>query len=554
MINRLSIENYALIEHSEVYFEDGLTVLTGETGAGKSIMLDALSLLLGARADSKSIGDKTKKTVVEAEFSLPDIDLKPLLEKNDIEWEDSILLIRRELSAIGKNRNYINDTPVNLTVLSEIMSHLLDIHTQHSNITLNDSSKQLAIIDAYAEDGEVLDEYKKTFRKYVELRNKIKNAKQDFQTKNENRDFIVFRLEQLEKIKPKQGELSRLEKEFEILNNSDRIKSELLQAYNLLDIGQVSAIKLLNKADLCLDGIDLSLLNEKSENIKIRLDALKIELRDIADTVGDFLENFDSDPDRLEKVKERIENIEDCIRRFKVKDEKELIELYEKLKIEYQELEEGGTDFTVWEKDLKNLGVKLKQLAENLSEIREKASIDFARQLEEVIKPLGLPNIRFEINVAKGKLSNEGQDKVTFYCSFNKNHKMEPIADIASGGEISRVMLGIKTIMAAKMQMPTIIFDEIDSGVSGEIAHKMGGLMKKMADNMQVLAVTHLPQVAASGRHHYKVYKTDDEKKTISQIRKLNKEERVKEIAAMMSGSEINEAAISNARVLLSSN
>lgn len=551
MISRLIIENYALIDKSEVEFRNGFTVITGETGAGKSIMLDALQLLMGSRADTKAMADKSRKTIIEGYFSNPEKKIKNIFDKEGIEWDEKNLLLRREILPSGKSRGFVNDTPVTLSLLSTISNGLIDIHSQHSNRSLSDNTQQLHLLDIFGGNQIELKEYQETFRNYVALRSKIKKAKEIRETLRENKEFIVFRLEQLEKLKPKSGELANLEKEYELLSSADRIKTELSEAYEAIDSDRFSVMKQLNIASSCLENIDLSLLQNENENLIDRISSLKIELKDIADTIRNYLEIVVSDPERLEKIRMRIDRLYEAMRRFKVKDEAELVELYTKLKADLKTINLGEEDIPGMEKELKVLAPLLKEKAEILTETRIKAGVKFSNLLMEKIRPLGLPNVNFEVEINKVKLSIEGQDQIIFKCSFNKNHKIEPIAEIASGGEISRVMLGIKAIMAEKMNLPTVIFDEIDSGVSGEIAHKMGKMMKDMSANMQVITVTHLPQVASAGINHFKVFKKDEGERTVSHIKPLNNEERVWEIAGMLSGTEINEAAFENARILL---
>lgn len=555
MLERLTIDNYALIDKTGVDFREGLTVITGETGAGKSIMLDALSLLMGARADSKAMGDKARKTIVEGVFSAPDASTKEICEANGIEWDKDELILRREISPAGKSRGFVNDTPVNLTILTAVSEHLIDIHSQHSNSLLSKPQEQLAIIDHFGHNEENLEAYRESFRKYVALRNRIKAVK-DAQVKGkENEEFIRFRLEQLDKLKPRRGELAALEREAEILGDADRIKSSLLEAIELLSGGNESATRHVQEAASALNGIDFGLFAEENggDDLHERVNSLKIELRDIADTLEGYSERVNSDERRLEKVQARIEAIYDLMKRLKVKDEEELVDLHRSLKEELDAISGDDTDIKRSEAELKELAKELKDRADLLSESRKEAAERFSASLEAKIAPLGMPNIKFRVETEKGKMKADGQDYVTFFCSFNKNHAMQPISEIASGGEISRVMLGIKSIMAESMELPTVIFDEIDTGVSGEIAHKMGAMMKEMARGHQVVTVTHLPQVAAHGDTHLKVYKSDNDEKTVSQIRQLDRADRENEIAGMLSGTKINEVALENARVLLNS-
>lgn len=554
MITRLSIENYALIDKSVIDLRRGFTVITGETGAGKSIMLDALSLLMGARADSKVVSDKERKTIVEAAFTNPDEELKEKFESNGTEWDDNELIIRREISPSGKSRSFVNDTPVNLTFLSSLAENLIDIHSQHSNSLLTRGIEQLSIIDAFGGTELFLKSYQDIFKEYVALRNRIKKIRELKEASKENREFILFRLEQLEKIKPKEGELTSLEREAELLGDADRIKTDLTEAYGVLAGRSDSALKNLQIASSLLSGLNMEMLEGKTEdNVYSRLENLKIELRDISDTLEIFSEKINSDPQRLEKVQKRIELLYETMKRFKVKDESELVALYHKLKEELSTIDGEENDDSALELKLKDLAKILKEKAENLSNARKEAALKFSETIEKRISPLGLPNVKFNVEVEKGKMSLEGQDNVVFLCSFNKNHPMQPISEIASGGEISRVMLGIKSVMADKMRLPTIIFDEIDTGVSGEIAHKMGQMMKEMSRDIQVISVTHLPQVAASGNTHLKVYKADNDEKTVSHVKELDGDERINEIAGMLSGTSISEVSLENARMLLNS-
>lgn len=554
MLEKLTIDNYALIEKSVIDFHEGFTVITGETGAGKSIMLGALGLLKGARADSKTMGNKDKKTIVEAVFTNPDPMLLPLFEESGVDWDPGELIVRREISPTGKSRGFINDTPVNLTELSAVSQHLLDIHSQHSNSLLSKPLQQLAIIDAFGKNFNLLEEYKLTFRNYVALRNKVKQLKDTIAQGKENKEFILFRLEQLEKLKPKKGELAELEREFEILGDADRIKSDLAEAYTWIDGGSNSALRQVQMATSLVEGVDLTLFDpDDNDKLLERLNNLKIELRDIADTLETYSDKINSDPERYEKLRMRIEQLYEAMKRFKVKDEEELVSLHNSLKEELDSMSGGKEDLSALEIKLKDKAKELKEKADILSNQREKAVADFSKIVEDRIIPLGMPNAKFQVRIEKGKITAEGQDTVTFFCSFNKNHPMQPISEIASGGEISRVMLVIKSVMAETMNMPTIIFDEIDTGVSGEIAHKMGNMMKDMSRSIQVMAVTHLPQVAANGDRQLKVYKADDNDKTVSLIKELTTEERVNEIAGMLSGNTINNAAIENAKTLLSS-
>ena len=552
MLESLIIKNYALIDDLNLKFTPGLTIVTGETGAGKSIMLDALSLLLGERAETKAISDKSRKSVIEATFSSPSPELSKLLTDNGIEWNSAELITRREISASGRSRAFVNDTPVTLPVLSSITSNLIDIHSQHSNMVLSQSSSHLSIIDSFAGDAELLGRYRREFSEYVALRSKIKRIKEQIAKNKENREFIVFQLEQLDKLKPRKGELRQVEQEFDMLSDSDQIREDLGYAYNCFESGDRSINALLAEATESILKVNLDIFGDKvEEELAERLENLRIELKDITETVYDYLERVDSDPGRLAKVTARMNQIYDAIKRFKVMDEDGLVALHAELRGKLDSIDNGDGDLEEMEKQARTLAKDLKTLALELTGIRQEASVRLSELITETARPLGLQNLRFSVALTQGKLTADGQDTADFICSFNKNHEMQSMGKVASGGELARLMLSLKSIMAKCMNLPTVIFDEVDTGVSGEIADKMGDMMRRMGREMQVLAITHLPQVASKGDSHFKVYKTDNETRTVSHVRMLDKEERIRELAAMLSGKTINDAALLNARTLL---
>ncbi len=552
MLESLIIKNYALIDDLNLKFTPGLTIVTGETGAGKSIMLDALSLLLGERAETKAISDKSRKSVIEATFSSPSPELSKLLTDNGIEWNSAELIARREISASGRSRAFVNDTPVTLPVLSSITSNLIDIHSQHSNMVLSQSSSHLSIIDSFAGDAELLGRYRREFSEYVALRSKIKRIKEQIAKNKENREFIVFQLEQLDKLKPRKGELRQVEQEFDMLSDSDQIREDLGYAYNCFESGDRSINALLAEATESILKVNLDIFGDKvEEELAERLENLRIELKDITETVYDYLERVDSDPGRLAKVTARMNQIYDAIKRFKVMDEDGLVALHAELRGKLDSIDNGDGDLEEMEKQARTLAKDLKTLALELTGIRQEASVRLSELITETARPLGLQNLRFSVALTQGKLTADGQDTADFICSFNKNHEMQSMGKVASGGELARLMLSLKSIMAKCMNLPTVIFDEVDTGVSGEIADKMGDMMRRMGREMQVLAITHLPQVASKVDSHFKVYKTDNETRTVSHVRMLDKEERIRELAAMLSGKTINDAALLNARTLL---
>ncbi len=552
MLQSLIIKNYALIDHVSLEFDPGFTIITGETGAGKSIMLGALSLLLGERAESKAISDKSRKSVIEAVFTDPDPELLPIFEEQGLEWNPSEILVRREVAPNGRSRAFINDTPVTLPVLTAVTGNLVDIHSQNSNIQLSQSTSHLAILDAFCGNTSQLSEYRADFGRYVTLRAKIRKIKERMEKSRENREFIVFQLEQLDKINPKEGELKQVEQEFDMLSDADQLREDLGASYNLLDGSDSSALPQLTEATDYLSKVNLLLFDENDDaELMKRLEQVRIELKDISETVRDYLERVSCDPNRLARVTARMNQLYDAIKRFKTEDEDGLIKLRKDLRHRLNAIDFGDDNIAELEQEAKRLAKVLKGKADALTETRREAAEAFAATLIETAKPLGMPNLRFAVELTQGKLTADGQDTAEFICSFNKNHDLQPMARVASGGETARLMLSIKSIMARCMHLPTVIFDEVDTGVSGEIADKMGAMMRQMGREMQVLAITHLPQVAAKGDYHFKVYKTDEEERTVSHVRVLSVEQRIDELAGMLSGTEVNDAARLNARVLL---
>lgn len=553
MLGRLTISNYALIDSVELTFGDGLTIITGETGSGKSIMLGALSLLTGVRADVKSLSESGRKAVVEAEFRNVSPEVAAPLRRLDIECVSDEVILRREILPSGRSRAFVNDTPVTLPALSEIAGMLIDIHTQHSNILLSQPQMQLSLVDSFAGDAEILEDYRKTYSEFVTLRARVRKMKNKLDEERQNREFVAFQLEQLDKVNPKRGELAVVEREYDLLSDAEENGERLSGAYRLLDVGEGSAVAMVEEAMSLLDGIDIDEPGEGEPTITDRLHTVAVELRDIAETVGDWAERVHSDPSRLARLSSRMNLLYETIKRFRVADEEALVELHDELRERLGMIDGGDDSLDALEKRGRHLAQELKVKASRLSEARRKGAALLSDEILEAAMPLGLPNLRFEARLEEGKLGHDGQESVEFYCSFNRNRELQPLSKIASGGELARIMLALKSVMARAENLPTVIFDEIDTGVSGEIADRMGGMMKDMGGSMQVMAVTHLPQVAAKGRAHFKVFKTDSGDKTVTGVRCLSETERERELAAMMSGSDINRAALQNARALLKS-
>ncbi len=557
MLKKLSISNYALIDKIELNFADGLSIITGETGAGKSIMLGALSLLLGGRADSKVIRNQYNKSIIEAIFNIEKYDVGNFLEENEIDNFGNELIMRREISANGRSRAFINDTPVNLSQLGEISKKLIDIHSQHQNLLLADNRYQLHIIDSIADNKELHSDYKIQFKKYVRLYNRLQQLKNSISKNKEDEEFRKFQLEQLKKLNIKKGEQEHLERQHEILSSAEDFSEKLSNCLQLISASENSVLTQLKESKSLMSKIDLKLLEcvpGESEELLNRFESAYLEIKDISETLEQYQSKINSDPGLLNKIEERLNLIYDASRRFKVSTGDELAEIKDKLEKELSSSDSIIYDKEELEKEVKTEGVNLRKLATALSETREHAADKFSSMLVEMAKPLGMHNIKFSVRTTIEKMTIDGQDKVEFNCSFNKNQQLQPISTVASGGEISRIMLCIKAIIANKMQLPTIIFDEVDTGVSGEIANKMGEMMKDIASTIQVITITHLPQVASKGTYHYKVFKTDSETSTQTEVKQLTDVERLTELATMLSGSMIDEAAIKNAQSLLNQN
>lgn len=555
MIRQLTINNYALIDKVDINLLDGLTILTGESGAGKSVMMGAISLLMGDRADSKVLANREGKAVVEGVFDAVSESLKDTFDANDLDWNDGQIIVRREIAANGRSRAFINDSPVTLPLLTEIAGGLVDIHSQHSNRLLSNPDYQLSIIDSIANNAELLAQYKKDFARFAGLRNKIKKIREAIDRSRENREFRAFQLEQLSKINPKEGELEIVEKTFDILSDADDLRSRLNSAAYMISTADVSALSMIGDAGASIDGIDFSLFEGSSDSeqsgIMSRLKNVYIELKDIGDSLARIASSIESDPVRLAKADARLKELYEAVKRFKVVDYDHLVALYSSLKDEDKGGNEKIGELNALEQEARALGDSLKAKAEEISNSRIAAARKFEETLTEDARPLGLKNLRFSVNLTQGKLTPNGKDTAEFLCAFNKSQPLMPLSQTASGGEMARLTLCIKAITANKLKLPTVIFDEIDTGVSGDIADRMGSMMAEIADGMQVFAITHLPQVAVKGKSHLLIYKHDEGERTVSHVKMLDKEERIREIARMLSGKEINNAALSNARALL---
>lgn len=553
MLNRLTIKNYALIDEVEIDFKKGLTIITGETGAGKSLMLGALHLLTGARVDARAIRPNGPKATVEAIFTSSQR-LKDLFEENQLDWDNQEIIVRREISPTGRSRAFINDTPVNIKTLAEATANLIDIHSQNANTMLNNPLRQLEIIDSVADNDDILSTYRNQYYKFIKVRNHLRELKETISSNRENENYIRFQLEQLDTLKPQKGELAQLERESEVLNDSEDIRELLSTSIYHLEGGEESVLSHLSDMRHLLSKINFTLfLNNNNDDLNImqRLEQAYVELKDIGFTLGGMLENIDSDPVKLHRIETRINELYDALKRFNCKSDTELVELHESLRRKVMGITDSSIDIESLEREMRNEAQKLKAMADILSESRRVAAEKFSTMLTQQARPLAMPNLKFSAMLTKGKLTIDGQDNISFLCSFNKNQELMPISGIASGGETSRLMLCIKAIIANHIQLPSVVFDEVDTGVSGEVADRMGRTMSDISQRIQVVAITHLPQIAAKGDTHYLVYKRDEADRTISSIRHLNNTERIAELARMLSGSKVEEAAILNAQALL---
>lgn len=553
MLTHLHISGYALISTLDLNLGGGLTTITGETGAGKSIMLGALGLLMGARADSgKSAG---RKTVVEGSFSLSEgSEVWTLLKELGIEClPDEDLILRREVSASGRSRAFVNDTPVLLPQLARIASALIDIHSQHANLQIGTPEYQLSLLDAWGQTHTLLESYRQAYHEYRRLRQTHTDLKTNRAKAREQEEFLRFRLEQLRSLATRAGEQADLEARRALLSDASRICEAIGDAVNHLQTQDSGVSDRLAVTVNSLRSAPLNLFPE-GDAILPRLESLRLELTDIASTLEGYLERVEADPGELERTETRLDQLYDAQRRFGVADEAGLLALQESLEKEYASISGDSEDLRDMEKQLHDLALTLKARAVELTDARLKAAASLSEKLVGTARPLGLTNLRLAFTLSPGKMTASGADVPTLLVAFNKNQESKPLQNVASGGEISRLMLCLKALMADKLNLPTIIFDEVDTGVSGDIASRMGALMDSMGTHMQVITITHLPQVAARGSSQLKVYKADSEEATHTHVRTLSPEERVEEIAAMLSGATLTPAALENARTLLANN
>ncbi len=557
MIKTLHISNYALIDALDIEFDSGFNIITGETGAGKSIILGALSLLLGGRADIKGVRRGEKKSVIEAVFKLGDApDVERIIEENELDNPtDGECILRRELLPGGRSRAFVNDTPVTLPVLRELASHLVDIHSQHANLQLTSEAYQLGVLDILAGNNELLGEYHTAFAAFRESLKKYTQTRDMLRRNRDDADFLVYQYEQLDAMNLQPGEREALEQEREVLANVGEINENITAALEPLSEGMPNAIDLIDSAVGALTRLADTLgEGEQSVDYRLlaeRLESARIEVADIAETLTEAGESIAADPERLEEIEKRLSDLYSLEQKHHLDSSDALITLRDSLKAQIDTLDDGDNILRDLELAAKRAKKTAIMLAHKLSERRCATANELSAELQRRAAPLGMPNLRCNIEITKDKLGHDGYDSVNFLFAFNKNQEPQPLGNGASGGEISRLMLTLKSIVAERTKLPSIIFDEVDTGVSGDIAGRMGATMSLVSRYLQVVAITHLPGIAALGDKHFKVYKEDDEQTTTTRIRCLDKEGRRTEIAMMISGSASDEAALANADALL---
>lgn len=553
MLKHLYIKNFTLIDELDIDFFNGFSVISGETGAGKSIILGAISLLLGNRADSKQIKQGEKKCIIEAVFTLAKGVYDDFFKANGIDLDIDETILRREINDSGKSRAFINDTPVSLTLMRDLGDQLVDIHSQHQNLLLQKEDFQLNIVDIIARNEQELQHYKEAYTDYKNTEKRLAQLKKQLEESAENEEFMRFQYEEIANANLEKEEQEELEQEYKTLSHAEDIKVSLYDADNELNEDEMGVVKKLKKAADFLSSI--TAVYPKAEEISQRLDAVYIEVKDIAEEVGMATNDVDFDPKRLDFINEKLDRIYHLEKKFHVESIADLLDIANDLKTKLSAIDNSDEALNEVEAEVKAKEKRCKELAIALTKSRQKTAKIIEQDMKEKLVPMGIPNIQFQIAMDSKPLASDGADKVEVLFSANKNSPLQPIAQVASGGEIARVMLALKAMISGAVKLPTIIFDEIDTGVSGKVAQQMAFVMQEMGNkNKQVISITHLPQIAALGSTHYKVEKRDTEKGTTSRLRQLSEEERVTEIAQMLSGTDISEAALMNARELLKIN
>ena len=550
MLKHLYIKNFTLIDTLDIDLYAGFSVITGETGAGKSIILGAIGLLLGQRADSKAIKTGADKCIIEAHFDLTRYSIESFFNENDIEYDAEDCIIRRELTSAGKSRAFINDTPVPLTMLKELGDRLVDVHSQHQNLLLNKQDFQLSVVDIIANDTKELTQYRQTFADYQTANKELEELRDEIERNRQNADFLQFQYQELAGANLQSGEQEELEQKSDTMTHSEEIKGALYTADNALQADDNGAVEALRNTISALKGI--SKVFSAATELAERLDSTYIELKDVAQEISSLLERVDFDPSELEMVNNRLDRLYDLQKKYHAESIEDLIALRDDIGQKLSHIENSDEALEEMQQKVTQLKARCEKEAQALTTLRTRAAKQIEKEMQQRLVPLGMPHVRFNIEITKDLLGKNGQDKVGFLFSANTSTPLQPVSQVASGGEIARVMLALKAMISGAVKLPTIIFDEIDTGVSGKIAEKMAEIMQEMGQQeRQVISITHLPQIAALGTHHYKVSKEESAKGTISRMEELTPEERITEIAQMLSGSDVTDAAIQNAKQLL---
>ena len=553
MIKKLSVSNYTLIDELHIDFSAGFSVITGETGAGKSIILGALSLILGQRADLKSLRRSDEKAVIEGVFDIASYHLRDFFDENELDYDEGECILRREILPSGKSRAFINDTPVSLAQLKALGEQLIDIHSQHQNMLLADPRFQLRVVDTMAGDSALLADYREHYRRWRERLQAYTRLQEENRSGREEEDYLRYQLTQLDEAHLQEGEQEELEAELQTLQHAEEIKNELAVLQEFLHAEETGVVSLLNATLSRMRA--LSRLYPEVDEWAERLESDYIDLKDIASTVDRSQENLNMDPERLAWVENRLDTYYSLQQKHRLAGAAELLALRDSFAERLARIENYDEELATLKHEVDEAENQVRDLAERLTRVRRQSAADISHTLTERVKPLGMPHLQFEIEVSpRPQFDETGGDAIRFLFSANKNQPLQPVSEVASGGEISRLMLSLKALVAHAMALPTIVFDEVDTGVSGEIADKMARIMREMSRCMQVISITHLPQVAAWGQTHYRVYKSDTATATATHLVRLTDSERIEEIARMLSGSSLTAAALDNARELLNRN
>lgn len=551
MIKQLHIQNFTLIDELNIDFHSGFSVITGETGAGKSIILGAIGLLLGNRADMKQIKAGADKCVVEAHFDLSQYQLEEFFEEEDIDYDPTDTILRREITSKGKSRAFINDTPAALSSMKRLGEHLIDVHSQHQNLLLQKENFQLNVVDIIAHNADKMAEYKLQFQQYQQLSKQLQQLIDDIANSKQQEEYLTFQFNELEKAQLNNpDEQDELEQKIQELSHIEDIKSALFGADSILNADEMGIDNLLRQASNHLHNIEH--VYPDAIELAERIDSSRIELQDIAHDISVKAERVDFDPEEFERMNNRIDTINSLEQKYHVNDLASLIEIKQNIEEQLNNISHGDEEVEELQKKVQQQHDKCQQLAAQLTTLRKKAGAIVEKEMQQLLVPLGIPHVRFKVDIQPKELSLDGADSVSFLFSANTSTPLQPVSNVASGGEIARVMLSLKAMISNAVKLPTIIFDEIDTGVSGRIAEKMAQIMQEMGqEGRQVISITHLPQIAAMGTTHYKVSKEETAQGTISHMRQLNNDERIDEIAQMLSGSEITPEAVNNARALI---